>query len=107
MADYLTQSAFARRWGISRQYVNKLIRRGALALSNNGKLDVVFSDLAVIRSGIGVLCLPDNPKARDQYLKRREIRRSLVSRYEETPPEVELTQEEVDLIKNDPSFKES
>ena len=47
MADYLTQSAFARRWGISRQYVNKLIRRGALALSNNGKLDVVFSDLAV------------------------------------------------------------
>ena len=35
MADYLTQSAFARRWGISRQYVNKLIRRGALALSNN------------------------------------------------------------------------
>ena len=62
------------------------------------------STSAVIRSGIGVLCLPDNPKARDQYLKRREIRRSLVSRYEETPPEVELTQEEVDLIKNDPSF---
>ena len=64
---YLNQKRFAERWGVSRQYINKLIRRGALVLSSNEKLDIVFSDLFMERNGVGVLCIPDNPVRREQY----------------------------------------
>ena len=104
MVNFITQSAFARRWGISLQYVYKLIRRGGLTLSNNGKLDLVFSDLFMVKSGTGLLCIPDNPTNREQYLKRREIRLSIMRHYE-SQHETELTQTEIDLVDNDPQLK--
>ena len=104
MVVYVTQSAFARRWGISRQYVGKLIHRGGLTLSNNGKLDLVFADLFMVKSGTGLLCIPGNPTNREQYLNRREIRLSIIRHYE-SQHETELTQEEIDMIDNDPQLK--
>ena len=104
MVVYITQSAFARRWGISRQYVGKLIHRGGLTLSNNGKLDLVFADLFMVKSGTGLLCIPGNPTNREQYLKRREIRLSIMRHYE-SQHETELTQTEIDLVDNDPQLK--
>ena len=98
---YLNQKRFAERWGVSRQYINKLIRRGALVLSSNEKLDVVFADLFMERNGVGVLCIPDNPVRREQYKKRLEIRRSLMQENEKL---VELTQAEIDLVDNDPQL---
>ena len=92
MVVYITQSAFARRWGISRQYVGKLVHRGGLTLSNNGKLDLVFADLFMVKSGTGLLCIPGNPTNREQFLKRLERRR-------------ELTQEEIHMIDNDPQLQ--
>ena len=103
MVVYITQSAFARRWGISRQYVGKLIHRGGLTLLNNGKLDLVFSDSYMIQSGAGLLCIPENPANQEQYQRRREIRRSIMHHYE-SQNETELTQEEIDLIDNDPQL---
>ena len=97
MVVYITQSAFARRWGISRQYVGKLVRRGRLTLCYNRKLDLVFADLFMVKSGTGLLCIPGNPTNREQYLKRREIR---IRQYE-SQHETELTQEEIDMIDND------
>jgi hypothetical protein len=82
MVVYITQSAFARRWGISRQYVGKLVHRGGLTLSNNGKLDLVFADLFMVKSGTGLLCI--------QY---------------ESQNETDLTQEEIDMIDNDPQLQ--
>ena len=104
MVVYITQSAFARRWGISRQYVGKLIHRGGLTLSNNGKLDLVFSDSYMIRSGAGLLCIPENPANQEQYQRRREIRRSIMHHYE-SQNDTELLQEEIDLIDNDPQLQ--
>ena len=100
MVVYITQSAFARRWGISRQYVGKLVRRGRLTLCYNRKLDLVFADLFMVKSGTGLLCIPGNPTNREQYLKRREIRLSIIRHYE-SQHETELTQEEIDMIDND------
>ena len=106
MVDYITQSSFARRWGVSRQYIGKLIRRGGLTLSNNGKLDLVFSDSYMIKSGAGLLLIPDKPERREQYLKRREIRLSIMHHYENQQSELtQLTQSEVDLIANDPQLQ--
>jgi len=101
MVVYITQSAFARRWGISRQYVGKLVRRGRLTLCYNRKLDLVFADLFMVKSGTGLLCIPANPTNREQYLNRREIRLSIIRQYE-SQHETELTQEEIDMIDNDP-----
>ena len=104
MVVYITQSAFARRWGISRQYVGKLVHRGGLTLSNNGKLDLVFADLFMVKSGTGLLCIPGNPTNREQYLNRREIRVSIIRQYE-SQNETDLTQEEIDMIDNDPQLQ--
>jgi len=106
MVDYITQSSFARRWGVSRQYIGKLIRRGGLTLSNNGKLDLVFSDSYMIKSGAGLLLIPDKPERREQYQRRREIRLSIMRHYENQQSELtQLTQSEVDLIANDPQLQ--
>ena len=100
MVVYITQSAFAHRWGISRQYVGKLVRRGRLTLCYNRKLDLVFADLFMVKSGTGLLCIPGNPTNREQYFNRREIRFSIIRQYE-SQNESELTQEEIDMIDND------
>ena len=102
MVVYITQSAFARRWGISRQYVGKLVRR--VTLCYNRKLDLVFADLFMVKSGTGLLCIPGNPTNREQYLNRREIRLSIIRQYE-SQNETELTQEEIDMIDNDPQLQ--
>ena len=74
--DLLTQSQFARRWGLSRQYISKLALEGSLPML--GKLvDVAFADSFVKRNGIGVLRLPFGREEREQYLKRLEKRRGL------------------------------
>ena len=103
MVDYITQSAFARRWGVSRQYISKLIRRGGLILCANKKLDLVFADLFMIKSGAGLLLIPDKPERREQYHKRREIRLSIMRHYENQ--QSELTQSEINQIANDPQLQ--
>lgn len=67
-------------------------------------IDVVFGDLFMKKNGVGVLVIPDNPARREQYLKRREIRLSLMRHYE-SQYETELTGEEVDMIDNDPQLQ--
>ena len=75
--DLLTQSQFARRWGLSRQYISKLALEGSLPML--GKLvDVAFADQFIKRNGIGVLRLPFGRDEREQYLKRLEKRKGLV-----------------------------
>ena len=74
--DLLTQSQFARRWGLSRQYISKLALEGSLPML--GKMvDVQFADQFVKRNGIGVIRLPFSSNEREQYLKRLEKRKEL------------------------------
>ena len=76
-ADLMTQSQFARRWGLSRQYISKLALEGSLPMF--GKMvDVPLADRFVKRNGIGVLRLPFGREESEQYLKRLEKRRELV-----------------------------
>ena len=75
--DLLTQSQFARRWGLSRQYISKLALEGSLPMF--GKMvDVPLADQFVKRNGIGVLRLPFGREEREQYLKRLEKRKGLI-----------------------------
>ena len=74
--DLLTQSQFARRWGLSRQYISKLALEGSLPMF--GKMvDVLPADQFVKRNGIGVLRLPFAREESEQYLKRLEKRRDM------------------------------
>ena len=74
--DLLTQSQFARRWGLSRQYISKLALEGSLPMF--GKMvDVPLADQFVKRNGIGVLRLPFGREEREQYLRRLEKRKYL------------------------------
>ena len=75
--DLLTQSQFARRWGLSRQYISKLALEGSLPMFGE-MVDVPLADQFVKRNGIGVLRLPFGRDEREQYLKRLEKRRDLV-----------------------------
>ena len=68
------------------------------------KLDLVFADLFMVKSGTGLLCIPGNPTNREQYLKRREIRLSIIRQYE-SQNETELIQEEIDMVDNDPQLQ--
>jgi hypothetical protein len=75
-ADLMTQSQFARRWGLSRQYISKLALEGSLPML--GKMvDVPFADSFIKRNGIGVLRLPFGREESEQYLKRLEKRKEL------------------------------
>ena len=74
--EFLNQSQFAKRWGISRQYVSKLVRRGHIP-KLGGLVDTVYADAFMRRCGIGVLNIPLDPSRREQYLKRLEKRREL------------------------------
>jgi hypothetical protein len=74
--DLLTQSQFARRWGLSRQYISKLALEGSLPMF--GKMvDVPFADQFIKRNGIGVTRLGYGREEREQYLKRLEKRKYL------------------------------
>ena len=74
--DLLTQSQFARRWGLSRQYISKLALEGSLPLF--GKMvDVPLADQFVKRNGIGVLRLHFGREEREKYLRRLEKRKYL------------------------------
>ena len=99
---YLNQKQFAERWGVSRQYINKLIRRGALTLSSNGQLDVVYSDIFMERNGIGVLSIPDNPVRHEQYKIRLNKRRFLMRENEKL---IELEDFEIAMIDSDPQLQ--
>ena len=74
--DLLTQSQFARRWGLSRQYTSKLALEGSLPTFGR-MIDVPAADQFVKRNGIGVLRLGYSRDEREQYLKRLEKRRGL------------------------------
>ena len=75
--DLLTQSQFARRWGLSRQYISKLALEGSLPIFGE-MVDVPLADQFVKRNGIGVLRLPLGRDERAQHLKRLEKRKELV-----------------------------
>ena len=76
-ADLMTQSQFARRWGLSRQYISKLALEGSLPTFGR-MIDVPLGDEFIKRNGIGVLRLPFGHEEREQYLKRLEKRKGLV-----------------------------
>jgi hypothetical protein len=71
--DLLTQSQFARRWGLSRQYISKLALEGSLPMFGE-MVDVPLADSFIKRNGIGVLRIGFD---REQYLKRLEKRKNL------------------------------
>jgi len=75
-ADLMTQSQFARRWGLSRQYISKLALEGSLPMFGS-MVDVPLADQFIKRNAIGVLRLPFSSKERNQYIKRLEKRREL------------------------------
>jgi hypothetical protein len=75
--DLLTQSQFARLWGLSRQYISKLALEGSLPMFGT-MVDVPLADEFVKRNGIGVTRLGYGRDEREQYLKRLEKRRGLV-----------------------------
>ena len=75
--DLMTQSEFARRWGLSRQYISRLALQGSLPMFGK-RVDVPLADQFIKRNGIGVLRLPFNNKERNQYMKRLEKRKELV-----------------------------
>ena len=75
--DLMTQSEFARRWRLSKQYVSKLALQGSLPMFGS-KVDVPLADEFIKRNGIGVLRLPFSSKERNQYMKRLEKRKELV-----------------------------
>ena len=74
--DLLTQSQFARRWGLSRQYISKLALEGSLPMFGT-MVDVPLADQFIKRNGIGVTRLGYGRDEREQYLKRLEKRREL------------------------------
>ena len=74
--DLMTQSEFARRWGLSRQYISKLALQGSLPMFGS-KVDVPLADQFVKRNGVGILRIPFNFKEREQYIKRLEKRKEL------------------------------
>ena len=74
--DLLTQSQFARRWGLSRQYISKLALKGSLPMFGE-MVAVPLADSFIKRNGIGVLRLPYGGDEREQYLKRLEKRKYL------------------------------
>jgi len=69
--DLLTQSQFARRWGLSRQYISRLALEGSLPMFGE-MVDVPLADQFIQRNGIGVLRLPYGREESEQYLKRLE-----------------------------------
>ena len=72
----MTQSQFARRWGLSRQYISKLALEGSLPMF--GKMvDVPLADQFIKRNGIGALRIPFGHEESEQYLKRLERRKKL------------------------------
>ena len=75
--DLMSQSQFARRWGLSRQYISRLALKGSLPMFGS-RVDVPLADQFIKRNGIGVLRLPFNSKERNQYMKRLEKRKELV-----------------------------
>lgn len=75
--DLLTQSQFARRWGLSRQYISKLALEGSLPMFGE-MVDVPLADQFIKRNGIGVLRLPFGREESEQYLTRLEKRKGLV-----------------------------
>ena len=75
--DLLTQSQFARCWGLSRQYISKLALEGSLPLFGQ-LVDVPLADQFIKRNGIGVLRLPFGREESEQYLKRLEKRKGLI-----------------------------
>ena len=89
--EFLNPTQFAKRWLVSRQYISKLARRGHIP-KFGGLVDTVLADAFMKRNGIGVLNIPLDPVRREQFLKRLERRR-------------ELTQEEIDMIDNDPQLQ--
>lgn len=74
--DLMTQSEFARRWRLSRQYVSRLALQGSLPMF--GKMvDVEAADEFIKRNAIGLQRIPFTFKEREQYLKRLEKRKEL------------------------------
>ena len=75
--EFMNQSQFAKRWGVSRQHISRLCRRGYLP-KLGGLVDVVFADLFMKRNGIGLMRIPSDRAEFEQYLKRLEKRKRLV-----------------------------
>ena len=71
----MNQSAFAKRWHLSRQHISRLVRAGLPTLG--GMIDVPAADLFMKRNGVGVLAMPRNHAEHEKYLKRMELRDTL------------------------------
>ena len=74
--DLMSQSQFARRWGLSKQYISRLALQGSLPMFGS-MVDVPLADQFIKRNGIGVLRLPFSSKERNKYMRRVEKRREL------------------------------
>ena len=74
--DLMTQSQFARRWGLSRQYISRLCLRGVIPMFAS-RIDVEAADEFIKRNAIGLQRIPFTFKERNQYIKRLEKRKEL------------------------------
>ena len=74
--DLMTQSQFARRWGLSRQYISRLCLRGVIPMFAS-RIDVEAADEFIKRNAIGLQRIPFTFEAREKYLKRLEKRKEL------------------------------
>ena len=75
--DLMTQSQFARRWGLSRQYISRLALQGSLPMFGK-RVDVPLADEFIKRNGVGVLRIPFTFEEREKYLQRLQKRKGLV-----------------------------
>ena len=75
--DLMTQSEFARRWGLSRQYISRLCLRGVIPMFAS-RIDVQAADQFIKRNGIGVQRIPFTFEEREKYLQRLQKRKGLV-----------------------------
>ena len=72
--DLMTQSQFARRLGLSRQYISRLALQGSLPMFGS-MVDVPLADQFIQRNAIGVQRTPFTFKEREKYLQRLKKRK--------------------------------
>ena len=74
--DLMTQSEFARRWGLNRQYISRLCLRGVIPMFTS-MIDVEAADEFIKRNAIGVQRIPFTFQEREKYLNRLQKRKEL------------------------------
>jgi hypothetical protein len=79
-SERLSQAAFAKRLGVSRQYVNKLVRRGVVALGEDGLIDFARA-VRAIDAAQDPARPRTRPETEDPAVTTYQIARTLKEKY--------------------------